>query len=479
MASFKEDVKSNLKDNLRSSIEEHGGVLGQALKERREKKEKNAQVEKEVASVNSLTEAIRVTGSTLTHIEVYFTQIAKNFEVINKSFGVVVTTQDETNAQLKQQATVESKQGAASTTMSFGVPPQQPEEGEGPQGGPDVLGSIFDGLISVAEHVAEGLAKSAAKRSAEKATKKAAKEAAAKAAKKAAEKATKEAAKKGLEGKAKKQFIKAAEDTAKKKVNDKLKTQISEIAAKQAARAAKKATVDVIKKSAIKAVAKNLGKAIGKSIPFVGAAIGLGFAAWKLMEGDRVGAGIEAVSGLGSAVTAVPAAIASTIRDVYHDVYGVWPEDDPLVGERMPELKQIVSDAASDFMGKKAEPPAPAAPVQAPPPAAASPTPKPPAPPPAAVPIARAPVSPAGAPAAATTAVPTFSGDDKSTMEMIKQNEGFKNKPYQDTKNLWTVGVGHLIGDGKTLPPEWDRTFSNVEIDQLFALDFWAHKKLA
>jgi GH24 family phage-related lysozyme (muramidase) len=64
-------------------------------------------------------------------------------------------------------------------------------------------------------------------------------------------------------------------------------------------------------------------------------------------------------------------------------------------------------------------------------------------------------------------------------MEMIKQNEGFKNKPYQDTKNLWTVGVGHLIGDGKTLPPEWDRTFSNVEIDQLFALDFWAHKKLA
>jgi lysozyme len=33
------------------------------------------------------------------------------------------------------------------------------------------------------------------------------------------------------------------------------------------------------------------------------------------------------------------------------------------------------------------------------------------------------------------------------------------------------VGVGHLIGDGKTLPPEWNRTFSPDEVDSLLAAD--------
>jgi lysozyme len=36
---------------------------------------------------------------------------------------------------------------------------------------------------------------------------------------------------------------------------------------------------------------------------------------------------------------------------------------------------------------------------------------------------------------------------------------------------LWTVGVGHLIGDGKTLPPEWNRKFSKDEVDSILADD--------
>jgi lysozyme len=80
---------------------------------------------------------------------------------------------------------------------------------------------------------------------------------------------------------------------------------------------------------------------------------------------------------------------------------------------------------------------------------------------------------------AAAGPAPTISGGDKWIMEMIKQHEGVRLKPYKDTKGLWTVGVGHLIGDGKSLPPEWDRQFTMEEVDKLFAQDFAEHKKWA
>ena len=62
---------------------------------------------------------------------------------------------------------------------------------------------------------------------------------------------------------------------------------------------------------------------------------------------------------------------------------------------------------------------------------------------------------------------------------MVIANEGWKNKPYKDSRGLWTVGVGHLIGNGKTLPTEWDREFSNREVRELFEKDFIEHLKLA
>ena len=80
---------------------------------------------------------------------------------------------------------------------------------------------------------------------------------------------------------------------------------------------------------------------------------------------------------------------------------------------------------------------------------------------------------------AAAGPAPTISGGDKWVIEMIKQHEGVKLKPYKDTKGLWTVGVGHLIGDGKSLPPEWNREFTMAEIDALFAKDYEHHKKQA
>jgi lysozyme len=59
----------------------------------------------------------------------------------------------------------------------------------------------------------------------------------------------------------------------------------------------------------------------------------------------------------------------------------------------------------------------------------------------------------------------------KEVIKLIKHHEGVRNKPYQCPAKLWTVGVGHLIGDGKTLPPEWNRTFTNEEIDGILAAD--------
>ena len=56
-------------------------------------------------------------------------------------------------------------------------------------------------------------------------------------------------------------------------------------------------------------------------------------------------------------------------------------------------------------------------------------------------------------------------------IRLIKHHEGVRNKPYRCPAGLWTVGVGHLIGDGKSLPESWNRTFTSEEIDGLLKSD--------
>ena len=56
-------------------------------------------------------------------------------------------------------------------------------------------------------------------------------------------------------------------------------------------------------------------------------------------------------------------------------------------------------------------------------------------------------------------------------IRLIKRFEGVRNRPYRDCVGLWTVGVGHLIGDGKSLPESWNRTFTKEEIDALLIRD--------
>lgn len=56
-------------------------------------------------------------------------------------------------------------------------------------------------------------------------------------------------------------------------------------------------------------------------------------------------------------------------------------------------------------------------------------------------------------------------------IRLIKHYEGVRNRPYRCAAGLYTVGVGHLIGDGKSLPDTWNRTFSEAEIDGLLKRD--------
>jgi len=56
-------------------------------------------------------------------------------------------------------------------------------------------------------------------------------------------------------------------------------------------------------------------------------------------------------------------------------------------------------------------------------------------------------------------------------VNMIKHHEGFVRKPYQDPIGLWTVGVGHLMGNGKVKPKDWNRKRSDKEVDDLLRYD--------
>lgn len=56
-------------------------------------------------------------------------------------------------------------------------------------------------------------------------------------------------------------------------------------------------------------------------------------------------------------------------------------------------------------------------------------------------------------------------------IDLIKYFEGVRYRPYRCAAGLWTVGVGHLIGNGKSLPSEYNRTFTKEEVDALLIRD--------
>ena len=56
-------------------------------------------------------------------------------------------------------------------------------------------------------------------------------------------------------------------------------------------------------------------------------------------------------------------------------------------------------------------------------------------------------------------------------INLIKRFEGIRYKPYKCAAGLWTIGIGHLIGDGKQLPDSYNKTFTEREVDELLRKD--------
>ena len=287
--------------------------------------------------------------------------------------------------------------------------------------------------------------------------------------------------------------------TATKEVGEEAAEAAGKKLAKAAAEAAAKQTAKkgLIKGIIGKMVPKTIGKMFGKSIPGIGLLIGGAFAVGKLMKGDWLGAGLEVAGGAGGPLTAIPATIAGLGRDVHQEAYGKYPGFDAESLANMGEIKDQVTGAVQEEVDKltgkpkdqpagggAAAPPASPAPPPAPP---ASPAP-PPAPPASPAPAPAAPAAPPAAPAGVTSKLaigartaskvkPIGSLNDEK--QMIIAHEGIRYTPYKDSLGLWTVGVGHLIGNGKTLPPEMNREFSHDEVMAMFDKDYDHHRKAA
>lgn len=184
------------------------------------------------------------------------------------------------------------------------------------------------------------------------------------------------------------------------------------------ARAGGGSVKNLVRRAAGPIIARGLGNTALKSIPIIGAVAGVGFAADRLIKGDVLGAGLDLISGLGGPLTAIPALVASTARDVYSSVFGVQPEQDPEFSKRMPEVTAAVEGLVKEQIGGSVEPKqrptltqvdektVPQQPPQAPPQRESAPTlGTPPSPPP----VTAAPPAPSssGAPATAAGAAAT------------------------------------------------------------------------
>lgn len=64
----------------------------------------------------------------------------------------------------------------------------------------------------------------------------------------------------------------------------------------------------------------------------------------NLLSGDPEGAGVDNASGMDNVVRALPALVDSVSRDVYYGVYGVYPEQDQMAGDRLLEVRNIVNE---------------------------------------------------------------------------------------------------------------------------------------
>lgn len=56
-------------------------------------------------------------------------------------------------------------------------------------------------------------------------------------------------------------------------------------------------------------------------------------------------------------------------------------------------------------------------------------------------------------------------------LAFLMQVEGCRSTPYKDSGGLWTIGYGHLIGDGKTLPESAKYRLTRAQMGLLLKYD--------
>ena len=99
-------------------------------------------------------------------------------------------------------------------------------------------------------------------------------------------------------------------------------------------------------------IAKHIGTGAAKALPFVGELFNMYFATEKMIKGDMTGAMME----LGGAIpfAGVGMDVASLVRDVYKDVYDVFPEDEPggLTGDQVSARMAQITAMATEAMAK-------------------------------------------------------------------------------------------------------------------------------
>lgn len=101
-------------------------------------------------------------------------------------------------------------------------------------------------------------------------------------------------------------------------------------------------------------IAKHIGAGAAKTLPFVGELFNMYFATEKMLKGDTTGAMME----LGGAIpfAGVGLDVASLVRDVYKDVYDVFPEDEPggltgdQVSDRMAQITAMATEAMANLV---------------------------------------------------------------------------------------------------------------------------------
>ena len=99
MATFKEDVKQN----LREAFEQRTGIVGQVLKERRQKQAEEKEVATQLAKIQENTARIQNDNNAFRKIEISTIQISENLQLINQWAGAQVTTQQETHEAFQEQ----------------------------------------------------------------------------------------------------------------------------------------------------------------------------------------------------------------------------------------------------------------------------------------------------------------------------------------------------------------------------------------